>query len=169
MVGQAVSVARGAEVLEEPLECAAPARRDADHLAVVALHAIGVRAGLGDEAEVARGEQLLAHLFGDLITIYARGEQTENTFNFFTVEGPKGDVIPAHLHPDTHEVFCVTQGAVRLFVEDTDGNQQDRSPSPFSMKYGLPGSEGIRDALRYRVVYSTVMGSPRSDTDRNVR
>ncbi|MFD0547108.1 quercetin 2,3-dioxygenase [Streptomyces mexicanus] len=69
-----------------------------------------IEKGMGDRA----------HLFGDLITVYAGGEQTENTFNFFTVEGPKGDIIPAHVHADTHEVFYITDGAVRLFVEDQE-------------------------------------------------
>jgi quercetin 2,3-dioxygenase len=84
---------------------------------------------------IEKGEGDRAHLFGDLITIYAGGEQTENTFNFFTVEGPKGDLIPAHLHTDTHEVFYVTHGAVRLFVEDTEGDQQE--------KLLLPGDFGF--------------------------
>ncbi|KPC92073.1 quercetin 2,3-dioxygenase [Streptomyces albus] len=75
---------------------------------------------------IEKGEGDSAHLFGDLVTVYAGGEQTENTFNFFTVEGPRGDLIPAHVHPDTYEVFYVTHGAVRLFVEDTEGNQQER-------------------------------------------
>ncbi|AQZ62880.1 Quercetin 2,3-dioxygenase [[Actinomadura] parvosata subsp. kistnae] len=75
-----------------------------------------VEKGMGDRA----------HLFGDLITIYAGGEQTENTFNFFTCEGPKGPIIPAHLHAGTYEVFYVTQGAVRLFVEDLEGAQQEK-------------------------------------------
>jgi quercetin 2,3-dioxygenase len=75
-----------------------------------------VEKGMGDRA----------HLFGDLITVYAGGEQTENTFNFFTCEGPKGKIIPAHLHADTYEVFFVTQGAVRLFVEDLEGRQQEK-------------------------------------------
>ncbi|OSZ56127.1 quercetin 2,3-dioxygenase [Streptomyces pharetrae CZA14] len=79
-----------------------------------------VEKGLGDRA----------HLFGDLVTVYAGGEQTENTFNFFTVEGPKGNLIPAHSHPDTHEVFYVAQGAVRLFVEDLAGEQQERLLTP---------------------------------------
>ncbi|MGW1838132.1 quercetin 2,3-dioxygenase [Streptomyces sp. NPDC002067] len=67
-----------------------------------------------------------AHLFTDLITVYAGGEQTENTFNFFTCEGPKGDTIPAHSQADTYEVFYVTDGAVRLFVEDTKGEQSEK-------------------------------------------
>ncbi|WP_217253535.1 quercetin 2,3-dioxygenase [Streptomyces sp. AC602_WCS936] len=75
-----------------------------------------IEKGMGDRA----------HLFGDLITVYAGGPQTENTFNFFTCEGPKGDIIPAHSHPDTYEVFFVTQGAVRLFVEDLEGEQEER-------------------------------------------
>ncbi|MFE0896117.1 quercetin 2,3-dioxygenase [Streptomyces smyrnaeus] len=79
---------------------------------------------------IEKGEGDRAHLFGDLITVYAGAEQTGNTFNFFTVEGPKGDIIPAHLHPDTHEVFYVTHGAVRLFVEDTEGEQQEKLLTP---------------------------------------
>ncbi|MFE9680654.1 quercetin 2,3-dioxygenase [Streptomyces sp. NPDC006285] len=75
-----------------------------------------IEKGLGDRA----------HLFGDLFTIYAGGEQTENTFNFFTAEGPKGDIIPAHSHPETYEVFYIADGAVRLFVEDTEGEQYER-------------------------------------------
>ncbi|MFI7316149.1 quercetin 2,3-dioxygenase [Streptomyces venezuelae] len=79
---------------------------------------------------IEKGEGDRAHLFGDLITVYAGGEQTENTFNFFTVEGPKGDLIPAHVHADTYEVFYVTQGAVRLFVEDTGGEQLEKLLTP---------------------------------------
>lgn len=79
---------------------------------------------------IEKGEGDRAHLFGDLVTVYAGGEQTEGTFNFFTVEGPKGDIIPAHLHTDTYEVFYVTSGAVRLFVEDTEGEQQEKLLTP---------------------------------------
>ncbi|GGQ19222.1 quercetin 2,3-dioxygenase [Streptomyces mutabilis] len=75
-----------------------------------------IEKGMGDRA----------HLFTDMFTIYAGGEQTENTFNFFTCEGPRGDVIPAHSHPDTYEVFYVTDGAVRLFVEDLGGEQYEK-------------------------------------------
>jgi quercetin 2,3-dioxygenase len=75
-----------------------------------------IEKGLGDRA----------HLFGDLVTVYAGGPQTENAFNFFTVEGPKGNVIPAHSHSDTYEVFFITQGAVRLFVEDLEGEQHEK-------------------------------------------
>lgn len=75
-----------------------------------------IEKGMGDRA----------HLFGDLVTVYAGGPQTENGFNFFTVEGPKGDLIPAHLHPETYEVFYVTHGAVRVFVEDLRGAQTER-------------------------------------------
>jgi quercetin 2,3-dioxygenase len=75
-----------------------------------------IEKGMGDRA----------HLFTDLFTIYAGGEQTENTFNFFTCEGPKGEIIPTHSHPGTYEVFFVTAGAVRLFVEDTAGEQYEK-------------------------------------------
>ncbi|WP_017557253.1 quercetin 2,3-dioxygenase [Nocardiopsis baichengensis] len=79
-----------------------------------------IEKGMGDRA----------HLFADLITVYAGGEQTENTFNFFTVEGPKGDTIPAHSHPETYEVFYVVEGAVRLFVEDLNGRQHEKVLTP---------------------------------------
>ncbi|GAA2899725.1 hypothetical protein GCM10010517_65270 [Streptosporangium fragile] len=79
-----------------------------------------IEKGMGDRA----------HLFGDLFTVYAGGEQTENTFNFFTCEGAKGDLIPAHSHPGTYEVFYITAGAVRLFVEDTAGEQYEKLLTP---------------------------------------
>ncbi|MGW7241496.1 quercetin 2,3-dioxygenase [Streptomyces sp. NPDC054804] len=79
-----------------------------------------IEKGMGDRA----------HLFGDLFTIYAGGEQTENTFNFFTCDGPKGDIIPAHTHADTYEVFYITHGAVRLFVEDQEGEQYEKLLTP---------------------------------------
>ncbi len=75
-----------------------------------------VEKGMGDRA----------HLFTDLVTVYAGGEQTENSFNFFTVEGPRGQLIPAHLHADTYEVFYVTDGAVRVLVEDLAGEQHEK-------------------------------------------
>ncbi|MEV5749146.1 cupin domain-containing protein [Actinoallomurus sp. NPDC052308] len=35
-------------------------------------------------------------------------------------------LIPSHSHPDTYEVFYVTGGAVRVFVEDLAGEQHER-------------------------------------------
>ncbi|NYH77698.1 quercetin 2,3-dioxygenase [Actinopolyspora biskrensis] len=93
-------------------------------------HASGIPPEPGKPYFLEKGEGDRAHLFGDLFTIYAGGEQTENTFNFFTCEGPRGDIIPAHVHPDTYEVFYVTAGAVRLFVEDTEGDQQEKLLTP---------------------------------------
>ncbi|MCF2437039.1 quercetin 2,3-dioxygenase [Streptomyces thinghirensis] len=104
---------------------------------------------------IEKGEGDRAHLFGDLITIYAGGEQTENTFNFFTVEGPKGDIIPAHLHTDTHEVFYITQGAVRLFVEDTEGDQQEKLLTPGDFGF-VP--KNCRHAYRMERHHSQVVG-----------
>ncbi|KAA9150850.1 cupin domain-containing protein [Amycolatopsis acidicola] len=79
---------------------------------------------------IEKGEGDRAHLFGDLFTIYAGAEQTEGTFNFFTCEGPRGEIIPAHVHADTYEVFYITAGAVRLFVEDTGGEQYEKLLTP---------------------------------------
>lgn len=57
--GEAELLNGRAEAVEEPLERAAGAGGYADDPAVVALHAVGVGAVLGHEAEVAGGEQLL--------------------------------------------------------------------------------------------------------------
>ncbi|MGH4031580.1 quercetin 2,3-dioxygenase [Actinomycetota bacterium Odt1-20B] len=104
---------------------------------------------------VEKGEGDRAHLFGDLITIYAGGEQTENSFNFFTVEGPRGDLIPAHLHTDTHEVFYVTQGAVRLFVEDAGGEQQEKLLTPGDFGF-VP--KNCRHAYRMERHHTQIVG-----------
>ncbi|EMF00886.1 quercetin 2,3-dioxygenase [Streptomyces mobaraensis NBRC 13819 = DSM 40847] len=104
---------------------------------------------------IEKGEGDRAHLFGDLITVYAGGEQTGNMFNFFTVEGPKGDLIPAHVHADTHEVFYVTAGAVRLFVEDTAGRQQEKLLTPGDFGF-VP--RGCPHAYRMERHHSRVVG-----------
>ncbi|MEV5302097.1 cupin domain-containing protein [Amycolatopsis methanolica] len=46
----------------------------------------------------------------------------------YFIEKGEGDRV--HLHPDTYEVFYVTAGAVRLFVEDTEGGQQEKLLTP---------------------------------------
>lgn len=100
------------------MEFARPSRRRS-HIPAEPGKPYFIEKGMGDRA----------HLFTDLVTVYAGGEQTENAFNFFTVEGPRGEVIPAHVHSDTYEVFYITDGAVRLFVEDL-GVSSTRGCSP---------------------------------------
>jgi quercetin 2,3-dioxygenase len=75
---------------------------------------------------IEKGHGDRALLFNDLFTVYAGAEQTENTFNFFTCDGAQGDLIPSHVHANTYEVFFITAGAVRLFVEDTSGEQHEK-------------------------------------------
>ncbi|MCE0448173.1 hypothetical protein LT493_44035 [Streptomyces tricolor] len=42
-----------------------------------------------------------AHLFGDLVTIYAGGEQTGEHLQLLHLRRPQGELIPAHSHADT--------------------------------------------------------------------
>ncbi|MGI5340950.1 quercetin 2,3-dioxygenase [Streptomyces sp. CA-181903] len=117
--------------------------------------------------EKAEGDR--AHLFGDLITVYTGGEQTENTFDFFTVEGPKSDLIPALVHADTYEVFHVTAGAVRLFVEDTGGRQQEKllTPGDFGARvpHGAAPQPGRRRHRRPPGHVRAVLRTPRRPAD----
>jgi quercetin 2,3-dioxygenase len=67
-----------------------------------------------------------AILFDQLITTYAGADETNNSFCLFTVEGPKGDIIPAHLHGETHECFYILAGQLRLFLDDQHGTQLEK-------------------------------------------
>ena len=68
-----------------------------------------------------------AILFDQLITTYAGADETNNGFCLFTVEGPKGDIIPAHLHGETHECFYILAGQLRLFLDDQHERSSKRS------------------------------------------
>lgn len=55
----------------------------------------------------------------------------------------------------THEVFYVTQGAVRLFVEDTEGVQQEKLLTPGDFGF-VP--KNCRHAYRMERHHSQVVG-----------
>jgi quercetin 2,3-dioxygenase len=42
------------------------------------------------------------------------------------MQAPAGQLIPAHNHHGTHEVFYVVDGSVRVFVADRDGTKKAR-------------------------------------------
>jgi quercetin 2,3-dioxygenase len=73
-----------------------------------------------------RGEGEHAMLFGDLFTVLLSGDETEGQFGVFTSEAPKGQLIPAHTHHDTHETFYVVEGKVRVYVADRDGAKKSQ-------------------------------------------
>lgn len=52
-------------------------------------------------------------LFTDLFTVLLSGDETEGQFGFFTSQARRGQLIPAHTHHGTHEVFYVVDGSVR--------------------------------------------------------
>jgi quercetin 2,3-dioxygenase len=70
---------------------------------------------------LSEGEGEHAKLFGDHFTVLLSGDETQNQFGVITSMSPAGEAIPAHTHADTHEVFFVMEGKVRVFVEGPEG------------------------------------------------
>ncbi|WP_045877767.1 quercetin 2,3-dioxygenase [Pseudofrankia sp. DC12] len=56
-----------------------------------------------------------------IATVMLSGKETGGQFGLQIVEGPRGDVIPAHLHPDAHHTIWVLNGAVRVWADDRNG------------------------------------------------
>jgi quercetin 2,3-dioxygenase len=83
----------------------------------------GVLPGAPEPFFLQRGEGEHARLFGDLFTVLLSGDETEDQFGVMTADCPAGDVIPTHAHDATHEVFYVLDGAVRVFVQDRQGEK----------------------------------------------
>lgn len=75
---------------------------------------------------LADGEGEHARLFADHFSVLLSADETEGQFGMFVATCPRGDVIPAHTHADTHETFFVLEGKVRVFVEDEDGHRTSR-------------------------------------------
>jgi quercetin 2,3-dioxygenase len=73
-----------------------------------------------------RGEGEHAQLFADLFTVLLSGDETEGQFGVFSCQAPRGELIPAHAHHRTHEVFYVIEGGVRVYVQDRDGTKRSR-------------------------------------------
>jgi quercetin 2,3-dioxygenase len=86
----------------------------------------GVLPGKPEAFFLQRGEGEHAQLFGDLFTVLLSGAETEGQFGVMTAQCPPGERIPTHAHDETHEVFYVLEGAVRVFVQTRTGEKTSR-------------------------------------------
>jgi quercetin 2,3-dioxygenase len=84
---------------------------------------------------LAKGDGERAHLFDSLVTVLLSGDETDGQFGFFSFAAPKGEAIPTHNHGDVHETFYVVEGAVRVFIEDQDGQRLERLLEPGDFGY----------------------------------
>jgi quercetin 2,3-dioxygenase len=90
----------------------------------------GVLPGRPEAFFLKRGEGEHAMLFTDLFTVLLSGDETEGQFGVFTSDAPKGQLIPAHSHADTHETFYVIEGKVRVYIQDRDGTKKSQLLEP---------------------------------------
>jgi quercetin 2,3-dioxygenase len=82
-----------------------------------------------------RGEGEHAVLFTDLFTVLLSGDETEGQFGVFTSRAPQGQLIPAHVHHGTHEVFYIVEGRVRVYVQGSDGTKKSQLLGPGDFGY----------------------------------
>ena len=73
-----------------------------------------------------RGEGEHAKLFADTFSVLLSGDETDGQFGVFAADCPPGNIIPTHSHSDTHEVFYIVEGKVRVFVQLPDGQKTSR-------------------------------------------
>ena len=90
----------------------------------------GALPGRPDAFFLQRGEGEHSMLFTDLFTVLLSGDETGGQFGVFTMQAPRGQLIPAHNHHGTHEVFYVVDGSVRVFVAGQDGTKRSRRLGP---------------------------------------
>ena len=76
---------------------------------------------------LSEGEGEKSIVFDTLFTILLSGDETEGQYGAFTNIGPKGDRIPAHNHPDAHEIFFIMDGAVTLWMDDREDYHEKRT------------------------------------------
>lgn len=74
--------------------------------------------------EAGEGEKSV--VFDTLFTVLLTGDETDGQYDVFTTEGHAGDIIPAHLHPYTHEIFFILEGSVHLWMDDEKDFKDDR-------------------------------------------
>jgi quercetin 2,3-dioxygenase len=65
-------------------------------------------------------------VFDTTFNILLTGDETEGQFGAFTTIGPAGEQIPAHYHPDAHEIFYIMEGSVHLWMDDQAGFSENR-------------------------------------------
>ena len=76
---------------------------------------------------LANGEGEKSVVFDQLFTIMLSGDETDGQYGVFTVEAPKGDMIPPHLHQTAHEIFYVVDGSITVWMDDQQGFQGKRT------------------------------------------
>jgi quercetin 2,3-dioxygenase len=72
------------------------------------------------------GEGEKSVVFDTTFNILLSGDETEGQFGAFTTVGPTGERIPAHYHPNAHEIFFILDGAVQLWIDDEKGFSENR-------------------------------------------
>ncbi|WP_062464100.1 quercetin 2,3-dioxygenase [Demequina soli] len=72
------------------------------------------------------GEGEKSVVFDTLFTILLTGDETDGQYDVFSCEGNAGQIIPAHIHPFTHEIFFIVDGAVHLWMDDEQGFKEDK-------------------------------------------
>lgn len=73
------------------------------------------------------GEGEKSVVFDQLFTIVLSGDETDGHYGAFTVEAPKGDMIPPHLHTWAHEIFYVVDGSITVWMNDQKGFEGKRT------------------------------------------
>ena len=86
----------------------------------------GLLPGKPEAYFLSKGDGEHAKLFTDTFSVLLSGDETDGQFGIFTATCPVGDIIPTHVHADTHETFFILDGKVRLFVQLPDGQKVSR-------------------------------------------
>jgi quercetin 2,3-dioxygenase len=115
----------------------------------------GVLPGKPEPFFLEAGDGERSQMFDALVTVLVTADETNGQFGMFTVEQPAGQTIVAHTHQTHHEVFYIVEGAVRVFLEHPDGQQEDKLLKPGDFGY-VPA--GVLHAYRAEAVYNKCVG-----------
>jgi quercetin 2,3-dioxygenase len=102
-----------------------------------------------------RDEGERAHLFDSLVTVKLSAEETRGQFGVFTLEAPRGETIPAHLHDDVHEIFYLESGLIRVWIRAADGDIVERALEPGEFGY-VPA--GLAHTFRVEADNTRIVG-----------
>jgi quercetin 2,3-dioxygenase len=104
---------------------------------------------------LADGEGEKAILIDSMFTVLLSADETGGQFGAFTMDGPKGNAIPPHVHGTHHETFYVVRGAITVFLDDERGERQVRELGPGDFGY-VPA--GILHSYRIEADETRVFG-----------
>ncbi|QAY59347.1 cupin domain-containing protein [Microbacterium protaetiae] len=94
-------------------------------------------------------------VFDTLFTVLLTGDETNGQYDVFTCDGNAGQIIPAHVHLDTNEIFFITNGAVHVWMDDENGFKRDEVLTPGGFGY-VP--QGVIHAFRIESADSRILG-----------